>query len=336
MFFINQFIQSQSISGIVYNENNVTLPGATVFLEGTTFYTITNEKGEFLLQVSKQIQTNLVIRFIGYENLYISNPFEKPKESYFLKPKTLLIPEIVVTNQVFTRQEKLDFFKSELFGNKAKFNSCTIKNEDDIDFQYNQITKTFKAFSKNPLKISNSYLQYDIDFELITFEVQLARNKLDNQFVEKIFFEGISAYIDLDINSKEIQKRRKEAYFNSKNFVFKTLIDNTWKQNKLKFFKFMYERNPLDYFKIEKLTENNLYKITLTESSQRKPSQNEPYFLTYNLLYKKHNQSKIIFYINEFFADSFGNISNVNEIEFGGHLGKYRLGHMLPMNYLPN
>lgn len=56
--------QTKTVKGIVYDENNATLPGATVMEKGTTNGTLTDIDGKFTLQVSATA-TTLEISFIG-------------------------------------------------------------------------------------------------------------------------------------------------------------------------------------------------------------------------------------------------------------------------------
>jgi TonB-linked SusC/RagA family outer membrane protein len=56
--------QTKTVKGIIYDENNATLPGATIMEKGTTNGTLTDIDGKFTLQVSASA-TTLEISFIG-------------------------------------------------------------------------------------------------------------------------------------------------------------------------------------------------------------------------------------------------------------------------------
>ena len=60
------FAQNIILKGIVVDETKTTLPGVSVFIEGTTTGTITNIDGEFEFEVEKGINQKLVFSFIGY------------------------------------------------------------------------------------------------------------------------------------------------------------------------------------------------------------------------------------------------------------------------------
>lgn len=61
---------TKTISGIVTDETNLPLPGASVMVKGTTRATTTNYDGKFSIQAEKGDQ--LVFQYIGYENGYAS------------------------------------------------------------------------------------------------------------------------------------------------------------------------------------------------------------------------------------------------------------------------
>ena len=56
--------QTNTVTGVVYDGNNATLPGATVLVKGTTLGTTTDLEGKFTLQVPSTA-TTLVVSFIG-------------------------------------------------------------------------------------------------------------------------------------------------------------------------------------------------------------------------------------------------------------------------------
>jgi len=66
-FSIHVFAQqTNTVKGIVYDESNASLPGATIMVKGTTLGTTTDQDGKFTLQVPATAKT-LVVSFIGME-----------------------------------------------------------------------------------------------------------------------------------------------------------------------------------------------------------------------------------------------------------------------------
>jgi len=56
--------QTNTVKGVVYDENNATLPGATIQIKGTTIGTTSDLDGKFTLQVPADAKT-LVVSFVG-------------------------------------------------------------------------------------------------------------------------------------------------------------------------------------------------------------------------------------------------------------------------------
>jgi len=56
--------QTKTVTGVVYDQTNATLPGATIMVKGTTTGTTTDVEGKFTLQIPADA-TTLVVSFIG-------------------------------------------------------------------------------------------------------------------------------------------------------------------------------------------------------------------------------------------------------------------------------
>lgn len=83
--------QTKTVKGVVYDENNATLPGATVLVKGTTIGTITDIDGKFTIQVPSNA-TLLEVSFVGMQ------PQEVPITNNTLK--ITLLPEVTDLSQV--------------------------------------------------------------------------------------------------------------------------------------------------------------------------------------------------------------------------------------------
>ena len=60
------FSQRYPIKGIVVS-NNIPLEGATIIVEGTNIGTITDQYGNFSLNISKKKNTKIIISYMGYK-----------------------------------------------------------------------------------------------------------------------------------------------------------------------------------------------------------------------------------------------------------------------------
>lgn len=84
----------QAVSLKVLDENNQPLPYANVFLEKSKTGTTTDENGQFSLTLP-QDKENIIVSFVGYQNLVIASNELSGKQSLSLTPKAL--GEVVVT-----------------------------------------------------------------------------------------------------------------------------------------------------------------------------------------------------------------------------------------------
>lgn len=99
---------SITVSGIVVDENNIFLPGATVMVKGTTNGTVTDFDGKFNLDCN--IGETLEISYIGYETTHYvvttkNNISIKLTENYELEGEVIIMESKRrwITGNLFTR-----------------------------------------------------------------------------------------------------------------------------------------------------------------------------------------------------------------------------------------
>lgn len=323
---------SQTLQGTVLDENKEPLPGVSIYLDGTTIETSTDENGRYVLNLKEKINTSLIIRFIGYETVFIAEPFENSNLKVYLVPKEIQLNEVVIKKEPFTRQQKLAVFREQFLGTSKAGKSCVISNEDDINFEYDYKANTLYATASSPIKVKNSYLGYEIEFDLHEFYVKFYKKSIKSADAIKSLFLGTTFYREISKGEK-INKKRENIYNGSQMNFFKNLAENNWGKDKFMFFVGSMQDNPERYFSIT--NSGDTKKIVLTDNQVSKAllSEKPKFYAVYNLLYKKKEQSQIIFLTDTFYIDEFGNNSNPGEIEFSGAMAKDRLGDMLPMNY---
>ncbi len=94
--------QAQTIvKGTVYDEANLILPSATVFLEGTNIGTITDAKGEYRIPVKPGTHT-VIVSFLGYEKSKQEVTIQKGQTKvldFSLSPTQIVGKEVVITAQ---------------------------------------------------------------------------------------------------------------------------------------------------------------------------------------------------------------------------------------------
>ena len=333
LFSLNTFCQI--IEGAVFDENKMPIVGASVYLDGTTIATLTNNNGEYFLNAKSKINTSLVIRFMGYETINIANPFENNNRKIYLVPKQVVLNEVVIRKDYFTRAQKMQLFRDQFLGTTKTGKLCKINNEEDINFEYDYKTNTLFATSDKPIKIDNPYLGYQIEFELYEFYVKLRKKSIKSDDVIKSLFLGTTLYSEINKES-EMKKIRDDIYYGSSMHFFKNLSENRWGKDLFLLFKGGFQDIPGNYFTIS--NEGNLKKISITSNIKIEGllSGNEPrFYANFTFLYNKKKQSKVIFLTNVFYIDEYGNNSHTDKIEFQGDLATRKLGDMLPMNYVP-
>jgi hypothetical protein len=330
------FVLAQNIRGKVTNSNNEPLVGASVYLDGTTIGTSTDSEGFFEITSSNKYNTLLIVRFLGYEDIILSNPYEKEFYTFVLVPKTNEIETVLVVKDGFTRKQKMQLFKEQFLGITKYGKACKILNEDDIDFNYDLNTFLFTARSSEPIKIENPELGYVIDFDLHNFYVKFNFKTIKSAFVIESMYLGTAKYTDIS-SEVRIIKNRKDVYLGSSMHLFKSVIDNSWSPRSFILYEGKFSVNPNYYFKVSKA--NDLYEVTVSPTT--KPVLNiggiksAGFYADFNLLYNKKRQSRVIFKTETFYIDNFGNTTHRDQIIFGGDIGQQKIGNTLPLNFEP-
>jgi iron complex outermembrane receptor protein len=90
--------QSFTVNGTVYDENKEPLLGASVSVIGSKLGDITNEKGQYELQLSPG-EYVIKVSFLGYGNkkLGVSVINENIATDFYLYPKSTVLEEVLVS-----------------------------------------------------------------------------------------------------------------------------------------------------------------------------------------------------------------------------------------------
>lgn len=81
------------IQGLIRDENNQPLPGATVVIKGTTTGTITDYNGNFILEAPVNSQT-IVVSSLGYETIEV--PINSSVLNITMEPSLLVMGEVLI------------------------------------------------------------------------------------------------------------------------------------------------------------------------------------------------------------------------------------------------
>lgn len=331
LFFLPCVLFSQiKIEGYVYNEKGESIFGTSVYVDGSTIGTITNELGYFSLVIPSESNSALVFRNIGY----ISEVIELRKITIpirvFLKEDVKVLKEVFINQNYFTRKQMLKVFKEQFLGTTSGGKNCIIENEDDLYFDYDRKTLTFKTYSDKPLIIVNKFLGYRIEYQLVDFHCRMNRFGMNSKYVNQLIYAGSSLFTEID-SSQKILKRRINSYSGSTLHFFRNLIGNKWDKNEFLLFEGSFVTNAELHLKVIPV-ENEMYKVEV--SPNKKIILKDKFFNVFSILYDSKEQSKIQFYTNEFYVDSFGVFTNYDQILFSGDIISKRIGDLVPTNFL--
>jgi len=323
-FLLPIFCVSQTLTGKVIDKiTQQPIETVAVYFDNTTIGTTTNENGQFSITYTDAVQSTLVISYLGYEKVFISDYRSKNDVTIELVEADNTLDEVYIEyDDGLTRRQKLRIFRREFLGISKFGKSCKILNEDDLVLNYDQKSKSLYASAKVPIKVRNKTLQYDIAFDIIDFEVvfRYVDDKTQTFTVNSVFYSGTSLYKNLDgFNKKKTLKNRETAYKGSVQHFMRSLYNKTLRDEGYWIFHNSFRVEEWDYFTVENVADSDLKKVKLKDKV--------------TLLYNKDTQSELQLKIDEFFVDNFGNFTPIIGLYFSGALGSQRAGDRLPLDY---
>ena len=322
IFLLSISLHSQvSISGYVFDENTKEpLLGVSVYYDGTTIGTVTNENGYFELSTSKRITGNLIIDFLGYQTVILSEVNEGPLANIFLKEELVELEEIVLLPDTWSRAKKLEIFKKEFLGNTRAGLRCKILNEDDIRLYYNTNENKLYAFAKKPILIQSKYLGYKVTYNLIDFEVNFFEQDSETPITQSTYLAGTLFFLDLNKlePNKKYVKNREKTYLGSGLQYMRSIAKQNLTESGFKVFKKGIQVDPRKVYSVIQISNG------LTQVIQREKD--------VSILFGRE-QSSIQVISNPFFIDTYGNHTPGRKVFFGGKMGETRAGGLLPLDY---
>jgi len=323
-FLFPLFCLAQTFSGKVIDKiTQLPIETASVYFNNTTIGTITDDKGKFSIVYTDAVQSTLVISYLGYKKVLISDYRNQNDITVELIEANNALDEVYIEfDDGLTRRQKLRIFRKEFLGISKFGKSCKILNEDDLILKYDKKNKALYASAKVPLTIKNKALQYEIAYDIIDFEVKFryANIKTKKFTVNTVTYYGTSFYKNLDgFSSKTTAKNRLQVYRGSVQHFMRSLYNENLKDEGYWIFYDKFRVDEWDYFKVKTITNSELKKVTLTNKV--------------TILYNKDLQSELELKIEEFFVDIYGNYSPVVGLYFGGAMGSQRIGDTLPLDY---
>ncbi|HWI92114.1 MAG TPA: carboxypeptidase-like regulatory domain-containing protein [Flavisolibacter sp.] len=198
------------IRGVVVDEaNKLPLDKATVFINGTSSGTTTNEAGEFILRIPNG--RHIIIGFSsGFDTYgkFINSGDTLNNVVISLKKKPSKSDSEVY--QINEWQQWGEYFLANFLGSNENTKDCRIKNTRAIHFQVSKETGDVSATADVPLIIENKALGYTIIYKLESFHCNF-KTLLIN-------YTGYALFQPMSGNTaqlREWEKRRRMIYYGS-------------------------------------------------------------------------------------------------------------------------
>ncbi|CAM4240801.1 carboxypeptidase-like regulatory domain-containing protein [Cytophagaceae bacterium 50C-KIRBA] len=323
--FLNSLAQHTfTLSGIISDKQKKEgVSFAHVYLNGTSFGTQADDKGNFMLKNVPSGNYQFLISMVGYQPLSVPISIQQDvKNLHFemLENITDLV-EIKVQGQrdrVWERQIRQ--FENEFLGRAIDRDLVKILNREAIDFEYDPSTKTLKASAKEPLLIENKELGYLYHGFLVGFEK--APKQLN--FKSSGYFEALNP-----ISNKEKtqwEKNRKYAFQGSIRHFLLALIHQSLAN----------EGFYVTYYKENRMSNPPPFKMEEVLFTTNKPG---IYAIDLkgiiNVEFDSPRQfSKLKPMAKTILLESNGTLVDPYSIEVYGKMSESRMGNELPLDYV--
>ena len=213
-----------TISGKVINEENKEpIAGANVFINNSSFKTITTADGKFEFTNINLQKGELIVNALGYkyEVIIIDNK-NSNYQLISLKIQTKVLDEVLVMSYEKDGYKKWgQLFFDNFIGKTEEAINCKIENQKALKFFYNKKINTLSVIANDPLKIENNALGYRIDYTLESFEFNTRYNTL--------FYSGYAVFTEMKKGKKQMQQwknKRKACYQGSVMHFMRALYRN--------------------------------------------------------------------------------------------------------------
>ena len=224
--------QTYNVTGIVTDDKDAPIPGATVFLGDSRKATISDSEGRFVLAQVQPGSYNLVVKMIGYVVLQHSFILQN-KDMYFrakLHEDNITLATANISGISYAdRRAYLAIFIKSFLGSSENALKCDILNTDAIKFNFDEKRNILKARSNDFLIIENKALGYRMKYLLNEFiyDRSVTRSAVVT-FYGTLYFEELTG---TEKQQKKWKQERIKAYLGSVPHFFRSAFNNTLAQN---------------------------------------------------------------------------------------------------------
>lgn len=227
-------VKAQSIynvTGVVTDEKDMPIPGATVFLGDSRKATASDAYGKFILRHVQSGKYNLVVKMMGYVITTHDFILQNKDARFVIKlpqDNKLLSTAHISALSKNERENFLGIFLRCFFGTSYAARDCRILNPDIINYSYNRDKQILTASTDDFLLIENKALGYKIKYLLTNFTYDVVGANGIVTFAGKLFYE------DLPGDAKKMQKweeARADAYLGSITHFLTALFNDKLNEN---------------------------------------------------------------------------------------------------------
>jgi len=262
LLFISPVVSGQNtITGIVSDNVNIKpIPDATVYINGTTIGTSTNENGLFTLK-EVTFPCKLIISRIGYDLMTIDiAQFNPERLTILLREKTIQLSEVEVTGKN-SRDKSVQKFRNIFFGSDSWSKKILLENESVLTFSRytdtikhepdsldkllekielsdlvkndsvdkDRILNVFSVRANAPIKVDFPELGFKLSIDLVQFNIIESPGNSICKYLAYYFYQPYP--FKNNLVERKFQKKRTEAFYNSKEHFCRSLFSDRLKQN---------------------------------------------------------------------------------------------------------
>lgn len=347
------------------------LPGASIYIPGSSIGTTSNLLGDFSLKLPLNTK-EIVISFLGYNTINATIDVSDGKDFsnvIGLRENSTQLNEVVLVKPKIDAKWKRQYalFKKHFLGESSIATKAKILNPENLYFEetYNSGGYQLVAKSNIPLLVKNKNTGYLINCELLSFSFTRLKD-----FTTYTQYEGYLFFEDLNKEKvkKSILKNRLKAYKGSIQHFITSVYNNTFLEEGFLVNEYIIKDNP-DYPSEDELKEirqeaqktgdytvvNNLpsKRISILGRSYKKEDfvyqMENQHFLDYaNFIYIRFEEkTDVNFHPSSAIQTSY--LELLKKVEFfqngyyylptdlilHDYMGRKKIGDALPLNYKP-
>lgn len=344
------------VSGTVVDEKGELVKGATVFISGSQFNTVTDDKGEFHINSLTAGSYQLIVQLIGYQ-IFDRTVILQDKPVEVNVP---LIIKPIALNEVTIGPgdawgSYFNLFRGQFLGTSRFADGCEILNPKVLSFNYNKSKGILTAQASDFILIDNKRLGYHIRYLLRDFQFTVNGNTA--------IFDGDALFEEMEGSKSkhgDWTRNRYDAYKGSlMHFLRSVYANNTLKEGFItnSLIKGYLKANgevdvpwvtidtrPVRFDTVVKVLDTtfislrtNQFYVTYNpkKAASVKTDMKAPVLKDVELDNKSIASSMVKLPFKQAIIDSRGNYTNYRAFFIHGDMASRRVGDKLPFDYMP-